>query len=129
VKLSDFHYSIPEDLIAQHPLTQRDVSRLLVLNRLEHTIDHRIFSDITEYLNPGDVLVLNDTKVIPVRLFGKKPTGGKAEITLLHELGKNKWEALVKGMKEGTILLEDRISAKVTRRSETICEVAFYNDL
>jgi S-adenosylmethionine:tRNA ribosyltransferase-isomerase len=128
VKLSDFDYSIPENLIAQHPLTQRDVSRLLVLNRMEHTVEHRIFSDITEYLHPGDVLVLNDTKVIPVRLFGKKPTGGKAEITLLHELGKNNWEALVKGMKEGTILLEDRIAAKVTRRSETICEVEFIMD-
>ena len=125
MKLSDFDYSIPEDLIAQHPLTQRDVSKLLILNRSEKTVEHRIFSDITEYLIPGDVLVLNDTKVIPVRLFGKKPTGGKAEITLLHELGENKWEALVKGMREGTILLQDRISARVTRPSETICEVEF----
>ena len=125
MKLSDFDYSIPDDLIAQHPLKQRDVSRLFVLTRRDSTCEHRIFSDIIEYLNPGDVLVLNDTKVIPVRLFGKKPTGGKAEITLLHELGKNRWEALVKGIKEGTILLEDDITANVTRRSETICEVEF----
>jgi len=125
VKLSDFDYSIPEDLIAQHPLTQRDVSRLLVLNKMSNKIEHRIFSDITEYLNPGDVLVLNDTRVIPVRLFGRKPTGGKAEITLLRELETNRWEALVKGMNQGTILLANNIMAKVLRRNETICTVDF----
>ena len=125
MKLSDFNYFIPEDLIAQKPLIQRDVSRLFVLTRRDSKVEHRIFNDIIEYLKPGDVLVLNDTKVIPVRLFGKKPTGGKAEITLLHELETNRWEALVKGMKEGTILLENRIAAKVTRQSEAICEVEF----
>ena len=125
MKLSEFDYSIPEDLIAQHPLKQRDVSRLLVLNKRDHTVAHRMFSDVTEYLKPGDVIVLNDTKVIPVRLFGKKPTGGKAEITLLQELGTNRWNALVKGMNKGTVLLEGKITAKVTRRSETICEVTF----
>ncbi len=125
MKLSEFDYSIPEDLIAQHPLKQRDVSRLLVLNKRDHKVEHRMFSDVTEYLKPGDVLVLNDTKVIPVRLFGKKPTGGKAEITLLQELGTNRWTALVKGMNKGTVLLEGKITAQVTRRSETICEVTF----
>lgn len=125
MKLSDFDYSIPENLIAQHPLEQRDESRLFILNRKSNKMEHSIFSDITEYLIPGDVLVLNDTRVVPVRLFGKKPTGGKAEITLLRELETNRWEALVKGMNQGTISLVNNIIAKVIRRNDTICTVNF----
>jgi S-adenosylmethionine:tRNA ribosyltransferase-isomerase len=125
VKLSDFNYSIPEDLIAQHPLPQRDFSRLLVLHKDTNRVEHRRFSDVHEYFNPGDVLVLNDTKVIPVRMSGRKSSGGKAEITLLQELGPNKWEALVKGLNSGLIFIEKNISAKVTRQHDNICEVEF----
>ena len=82
--VKDFDYELPEELIAQDPLEDRSASRLMVLDRETGEIQHRIFKDITEYLRPGDCLVINDTKVIPARLFGvKKDTGAKIEILLL----------------------------------------------
>lgn len=97
LKLSDFDYDLPEFLIAQEPSPVRDRSRLLVLKREAGGIEHGIFSDIEHYLVPGDLLVLNDTKVFPCRLLAKKPGGGKAEIFLLSEIERNLWDALVKG--------------------------------
>jgi S-adenosylmethionine:tRNA ribosyltransferase-isomerase len=97
LKLSDFDYDLPESLIAQEPSPVRDRSRLLVLKREAGGIEHSIFSDIEHYLVPGDLLVLNDTKVFPCRLLAKKPGGGKAEIFLLSEIERNLWDALVKG--------------------------------
>jgi len=97
LKLSAFDYNLPDALIAQEPASIRDQSRLMVLDRKTGGIEHRIFSDIEKQLVPGDLLVLNDTKVIPCRLFAKKPGGGKAEIFLLSEQGVNLWDALVKG--------------------------------
>lgn len=97
LKLSDFDFDLPESLIAQEPAVERDRSRLLVLKRPSGGLEHRIFSDIEHYLMPGDLLVVNDTKVFPCRLFAKKPGGGKAEIFLLSEKGPNLWNALVKG--------------------------------
>lgn len=97
LKLSDFDYDLPESLIAQEPSPVRDRSRLLVLKREEGCIEHSIFSDIEHYLIPGDLLVLNDTKVFPCRLLARKPGGGKAEIFLLSEIERNLWDALVKG--------------------------------
>lgn len=95
--LSSYEYYLPEELIAQEPLEQRDQSRLLVLCRDTERIEHRSFFEITEYLRPGDVLVLNDTRVTAVRLKGSKPTtGGKVEALLLRDLGDNRWEAMVK---------------------------------
>ena len=72
MKLSEFNYELPEELIAQTPIKKRDESRLMILNRKEQTIEHKKFKDIIEYLQPGDVLVRNNTKVIPARLYGKK---------------------------------------------------------
>jgi len=95
--LSDFDFELPESLIAQEPSAQRDCSRLLAIDRTDGSIAHCIFSDLEQYLVPGDLLVLNDTKVFPCRLSAKKPGGGKAEIFLLSEQGVNLWEALVKG--------------------------------
>jgi S-adenosylmethionine:tRNA ribosyltransferase-isomerase len=95
--LSDFYFDLPESLIAQEPSAQRDCSRLLALDRASGTIAHCIFSDLEQYLVPGDLLVLNDTKVFPCRLLAKKQGGGRAEIFLLSEQGLNLWEALVKG--------------------------------
>lgn len=95
--LSDFDFDLPESLIAQEPSMQRDCSRLLAIDRTSGSIAHRIFSDLEQYLVPGDLLVLNDTKVFPCRLLAKKPGGGRAEIFLLSEQGTNRWEALVKG--------------------------------
>jgi S-adenosylmethionine:tRNA ribosyltransferase-isomerase len=125
MNLSDFDYRIPEEQIAQHPLKERDTSRLLVAHKKAGTFEHRLFRDIGEYLVPGDVLVLNDTRVIPVRLTGTKPTGGKAGITLIRERGKNSWEALVKGVHEGTIMLQHGILARVSRLSGSMAKVDF----
>jgi S-adenosylmethionine:tRNA ribosyltransferase-isomerase len=97
LRLSDFDFDLPEALIAQEPAPERDRSRLLVLDRRTGNLEHRVFSEIGDYLVPGDLLVLNDTKVFPCRLLGSKPGGGKAEIFLLSEQGPNLWLALVKG--------------------------------
>lgn len=108
MKLSDFDYYLPEELIAQTPAEPRDSSRLMVLNRKEKTIEHRIFRDIVEYLKPGDLLVRNITKVIPARLYGVKETGARVEILLLEKISEGVWEALVKPgskVKKGTKII------------------------
>ncbi len=125
MKISDFDYQMPTSAIAQHPLKKRDTSRLCVLHRKNRAIEHSNFRSIADYLKPGDLLVLNDTKVIPVRLYGKKPSGGKAEITLMKELSTNNWEALVKGVHEGDIILKNGITAKVSRLKGTLAAVKF----
>jgi len=97
MKKSDFTYELPEELIAQHPAEKRDMSRLLVLDSKTGLIEHRHFHDILEYLNEGDCLVLNDTRVIPARLLGERTdTGGKMEFVLLKRLQDDDWEVLVK---------------------------------
>ncbi len=96
MKKSDFNFLLPEELIAQTPIEKRDASRLLVLDKENGEICHKHFSDILDYLNPGDCLVLNDTRVIPARLFGERITGGAVEVLLLKDLGNNKWEALTR---------------------------------
>lgn len=93
--LSDFNYNLPPELIAQHPVRPRDHSRLMVLLPQADLISHKHFYDIKDYLHPGDILILNDSKVIPARLLGQKPTGGKVEIFLLRELQLNEWECLI----------------------------------
>jgi S-adenosylmethionine:tRNA ribosyltransferase-isomerase len=97
LRLSDFDYALPEALIAQDPCPVRDRSRLMVLKRDTGAVEHRIFSGIEDSLIPGDLLVLNDTRVFPCRLPARKPGGGKAEIFLLLEKERNLWAALVKG--------------------------------
>ena len=97
LKTSDYYFDLPQELIAQDPLADRTSSRLLVMDRRTGEISHRIFRDITEYLQAGDTLVLNDTKVIPARLLGtKEGTGANAEILLLKRIGERQWETLVK---------------------------------
>lgn len=96
MKTSDFYYDLPPELIAQTPLTRRDASRLLHLNRSSGAIEHRHFYDIVEYLRPGDCLVMNDSRVLPARLLGHRPTGGAVEVLLLRDLGEKCWECLVK---------------------------------
>jgi len=95
--LKEFYYYLPQELIAQEPLRDRSMSRLLVMDRKTGHVEHRIFKDIVDYLNPGDCLVLNDTRVIPARLIGtRRDSGGKIEFVLLKKTGKNSWEVLVK---------------------------------
>ncbi len=96
MKVSDFNYDLPEELIAQTPIAKRDESRLMVLNRDKQTIEHRIFKDIIEYLKPGDVLVRNNTKVIPARIYGKKETGANVEFLLLNNIEGDIWESIVR---------------------------------
>lgn len=108
MKLSDFDFDLPEHLIAQTPLEKRDTSKLLVLDRKTGKIEHKHFYDIIDYLNEGDILVRNNTKVIPARLFGtKEETNGHVEVLLLKELHENTWECLVGNariVKVGTII-------------------------
>jgi S-adenosylmethionine:tRNA ribosyltransferase-isomerase len=111
LKTSDFDYHLPESSIAQTPIEPRDSSRLLIMRRDTNTLEHRIFRDVDEYLNPGDLLILNQTRVIPARLFARKKTGGRVELLLLRRRDELTWEALVggKGLRVGVILtLEPR---------------------
>ena len=96
MKVSDFNYELPENLIAQHPYDKRDEARLMVLNKNNQEIEHKVFKDIIDYLNPGDCLVINNTKVIPARLYGKKDTGANVEFLLLKRYEGDTWEAMVR---------------------------------
>ena len=96
MKVSDFNYELPEELIAQTPLKKRDESRLMVLNKKNQTIEHKIFKNIIDYLEPGDVLVRNNTKVLPARIYGKKLTGANVEFLLLNNIEKDIWECIVR---------------------------------
>ena len=115
MKAADFDYDLPPDLIAQAPAEQRDGSRMMVLHRAARTLEHRRFVDLPGYLHPGDLLVANDTRVIPARLFGRKAragTGGKVEFLLLEETAPGMWEALMRSRRrpavgEQVILDED----------------------
>jgi len=124
LKVKDFYFDLPKELIAQHPLEKRDESRLMVVNRTNSTIEHRQFKNIIEYLNPGDCLVLNDTRVLPARLLGvKEGTGGKMEFLLLKRIDINHWETLVKPGKKAKIGAKfifgnGELKAKVIRDSE-----------
>lgn len=108
MELSDFNYELPEELIAQDPLLKRSDSRLMVVHRDTGEIEHKHFSDVIDYLNPGDCLVINETKVIPARLMGvKEETGAVIEVLLLKNKGNNIWETLVKPgkkMKPGAVV-------------------------
>ena len=109
MKVSEFRFDLPERLIAQEPARERDLSRLMVLDRATGRIEHRIFRDLPSYLAAGDLLVLNDTRVIPARLVATKPTGGRIEVLLLERAGerdrdsgtREEWRALVRGFGSG----------------------------
>ena len=96
MKVSDFNYNLPEELIAQVPLEKRDESRLMVLDREKQTIEHKVFKDIIDYLEPGDCLVRNNTKVIPARIYGRKETGAHVEFLLLNNIEGDIWESIVR---------------------------------
>lgn len=104
MKVHDFYFDLPEELIAQDPLEKRDESRLLVLHKEEDTLEHRVFKEIVDYFNPGDCLVLNNSRVIPARLYGvKEDTGAHMEFVLLRRIDKDKWETLVKPGKKAKL--------------------------
>lgn len=132
IKTSDFDYYLPPELIAQKPAQRRDWSRLLVIHRKTKELEHRHFYEILAYLEAGDLLVLNNTKVFPARLFGKKEkTGGKVEILLLKKCKKNTWEALVrpgKRIQAGTIIgLKNGVSAKSIEKIDNEKQLLEFN--
>ena len=96
MKVSDFNYELPKELIAQHPYGKRDEERLMVLDKKKQSIVHKVFKDVVDYLSPGDCLVINNTKVIPARLYGKKDTGANVEFLLLKRIENDTWEAMVR---------------------------------
>ncbi len=131
MKTSDFYYELDERLIAQTPLAQRDASRLLVYDRRTDETAHRVFTDITEYLRAGDVLVINDTKVLPARLFGiKQGTQRVCEFLLLRRLSLTDWEVILKPGKKlrvgDTVVFSDKLSATIQAKKEDgVTEVSF----
>ena len=132
---SDYDYDLPQELIAQTPLANRSASRLMVLNREKKTIEHKCFSDILDYLTDNDVLVLNDTKVIPARLYGhKEDTNALIEILLLKDLGDNVWETLAKPQRKvklDTIISfgDGRLKAKcIAKEDMGICRFKLIYD-
>ena len=135
MNIEEFDYDLPKSLIAQTPLKQRSDSKLMVLNKETGEIEHKIFKDITEYLNKGDVLVLNDTKVIPARLIGsKKDTKAHIELLLLTDLGDDTWECLARPQKRlhlGTIVTfgNGELKAEVMKLlNDGICHVKLIYD-
>ncbi len=137
MRLGDFDYDLPSGFIAQHPPDERENSRLLVMNRRDGLLAHSVFSHLPDYLRRGDVLVVNDTKVVPARLIGKKESGGRVEILLVRkkesgsrEIYRGQWECLVQGsgrLREKTpILLSDGIRAELLERSpDGLWQVSF----
>ena len=122
MKVSDFSYYLPPELIAQSPLPDRSASRMLVVHRDSATLEDRHFRDLPHYLTPGDCLVLNDSKVFPSRLFGHRATGGKVEVFLLKQIEPRLWTALVKpgrSLQPGTqIIFTEQLTADVVDRAE-----------
>ena len=96
MKVAEFNYELPKELIAQHPYDKRDEARLMVLDKEKQTIENKVFKDIIDYLNPGDCLVINNTKVIPARLYGKKDTGANIECLILKRIEGDIWESIVR---------------------------------
>ena len=134
MKTEDFDYELPEALIAQTPLKDRASSRMMVLDKNTGEITHEHFYNIVNYLNEGDVLVLNDTKVIPARLYGtKEETGALIEILMLKDLGNDEWECLskpAKRVKVGTIVnFSDKLKAKCTQEKEEGIRAVSYTHL
>lgn len=119
-KKSDFYYDLPEELIAQTPAEPRDSSRLLIYNRQTKEVGHKIFRDITDYLRAGDVLVVNNTKVLPARLFATTENGGAVEVLLLKRLDIDKWEVLVKPGRKCTVGKKLNISDELSLVVEDI---------
>lgn len=120
MKIDLFNYHLPLSFIAQHPKEERDSCKLLTYNRKTKQITHGIFKDIINYISPGDLLMLNDTKVIPTRLFGKKKTGGRVEIFLVEKIAPNIYKALTKGkLKEKTtVTLKNGIQTQIYKKGE-----------
>ncbi len=133
MKKSDFYYDLPENLIAQSPAEKRDESRLMVLKRKADEIEHRRFNNIIDYLNPGDVLVLNNTKVIPARIYGERSTGARVEFLLLKNVENSTWKCLAKPARRAKIgdtftFSPDLTGVIVKEAEEGIRQIKFKHD-
>ncbi|AKI98043.1 tRNA preQ1(34) S-adenosylmethionine ribosyltransferase-isomerase QueA [Kosmotoga pacifica] len=131
MKITDFDYELPEELIAQEPILPRDHCRLLVIRRDSENLEHRRFYDIKEYLEPGDLLVLNDSKVIPARLYGHKSTGAKIEVLLIEKIHSGIWKAIVKPgskIKKGSQLLFEKLSCQVIEHLPDSTRILKFNE-
>lgn len=126
MKTSLFDYHLPPELIANSPVSPRDHSRLMIIDKKKNTIEHKHFYDIIDYLSDNDVLVLNNTKVFPARIYGKKESGGKVEILLHKNINEFEWEALAKpGLKVGTQIIFNRFNGKVVDRKDELHIIKF----
>lgn len=133
LKKSSYFYNLPEELIAQEPVEPRDSSRLIIFDRKNNNIEHKIFKDIISYLTPNDVLVINNTRVLPARLYGYKDTGAKIEILLQKRINLNSWQIIAKPfkrLKEGTKITFSNELACIIEKKENygLCEVTFIYD-
>ena len=130
--LSDYEYVLPPEFIAQEPIPERDRSKLLVLHRDTGAIEHRRFFDLPKYLQPGDLLVMNDTRVTARRLYGVQPTGGRVEALLMRQVGGNRWEAIVKPGRRvavgARIDFDAGLTAEVVDRTEDGGRVLYFGD-
>ncbi|SDH61863.1 tRNA preQ1(34) S-adenosylmethionine ribosyltransferase-isomerase QueA [Pseudomonas panipatensis] len=133
MRVADFHFDLPEALIARHPLAERRASRLLVLDGPSGTLSHRQFTDLLEYLEPGDLMVFNNTRVIPARLFGQKASGGKLEILVERVLDNRRVLAHVRSSKSpkpgSTILIDGGGEAEMLQRHDALFELGFAEDV
>ena len=133
MRVADFHFELPEQLIARHPLAERRASRLLVLEGESGSLNHRQFSDLLDYLRPGDLMVFNNTRVIPARLFGQKASGGKLEILIERVLDTHRVLAHVRSSKSpkpgSIILLDGGAEAEMLARHDALFELRFSEDV
>jgi len=128
MKIDLFNYKLPKELIAQKQIKPRDHSRLLILDRDNKKVEHKHFYDIFDVLSDNDILVINNTKVFPARLFGKKITGGKVEVFLTEKIDNSIWEVMIKGKgikKEDIIYLENKLEAKVIEKNNKLYKLKF----
>lgn len=133
MRVADFHFDLPEALIARHPLAERRASRLLVLDGPSGALSHRHFADLLEYLRPGDLMVFNNTRVIPARLFGQKASGGKLEILVERVLDSRRVLAHVRSSKSpkpgSKILIDGGAEAQMLQRHDALFELGFAEDV
>ncbi|KES20927.1 MULTISPECIES: tRNA preQ1(34) S-adenosylmethionine ribosyltransferase-isomerase QueA [Pseudomonas] len=133
MRVADFHFDLPEALIARHPLAERRASRLLVLDGPSGALSHRHFADLLEYLRPGDLMVFNNTRVIPARLFGQKESGGKLEILVERVLDSRRVLAHVRSSKSpkpgSKILIDGGAEAQMLQRHDALFELGFAEDV
>ena len=131
MKLSDFDYELDPSFIAKYPAPGRVLSKLLVYDRKTEAISHRRFSDIVDYFGSGDLIILNNTKVIPARIYAEKSTGGKIELLLTEKIEENRWQVLIKGkVRKGTnLILKDGLRGVVQSSEEKIKTVRFSGDI